>query len=240
MSPERRRRRRPVALSTRSRPLGGAAEIDIEADIEPPAAASVAPAVAVPSSPEERSGLRWIILAVVLLGGALAAFLVVGGRGSETAAGDSARDVKRAAARLDQIELMVLNGEFAKAREELAALRPQLDAGAAARADAIERRIAVLIALEVARKFEAAGDRGAAEKAYRDVLALDAGNAEARTALERLNPPPKAAEPPPEDEPRARPRPRHDKRGKPAGGKDPDPAPTKKDETDSIFLPTSK
>ncbi|MCY1006273.1 hypothetical protein OV079_12020 [Nannocystis pusilla] len=151
------------------------------------------------------------------------------------------------AARLDQVDALILDGDFGKARQELEAVRYQLHTvpNGESRASAQERKIAVLIGLQVARQFEQAGDKGAAEKAYRDVLALDGGNAEARAALARIQAGPKAGEAEVVEEPRpkAKPRPKTGE-GKPAAKAESKPDDRfklpAKNSGSSIFLPTSK
>jgi serine/threonine protein kinase len=223
-----RRPRHPAA--TLSRTGSGAERVSF--DVDDPRSSITA---ALPTKPRGRSK-RWLALA----GGAAvvtAALVVALLRGGD--AGDANElDATQVAARLDEIDAWIRDGNFSRAREELEALRPQLDkvTNGSSRASAQERRIAVLIALEVARQFEQSGDRGAADKAYRDVLVLDPSNAEAREGLARVSDSPKAEV---DEEPRPKPRPRPRTAVKAAEARPDAAAPAKKHE-DTIFLPTSK
>lgn len=232
------RKRRQSAVVTRS--VSGA---DLTLDGEGPSITAAMPT----QSPS--SATRWIAIAAAALA-ALAVVIVIrgGGAGDAPSAVTDKIDPSRVAARLDQVDARILDGDFGRAREQLEAVRDQLHAlpGGESRASAQERKIAVLIGLQVARQFEQAGDRGAAEKAYRDVLVLDGGNVDARAGMARVQAGPKLAEVVELEEPKPKPKPKP-KAGeaKPAtktGAAKADPKPDlpAKKSTDSIFLPTSK
>ncbi|PCC66921.1 Protein kinase domain-containing protein [Nannocystis exedens] len=235
------RKRRQSAVVSRSVSAADLAQLDGEA--EGPSITA-----AMPTEPRT-SSTRWIVMGAGALAAVVAAALMFGGGGSAAnASEEEGADAARVAARLDQVDALILDGDFGKAREALEAVRYQLHAvpNGESRASAQERKIAVLIGLQVARQLEQAGDKGAADKAYRDVLALDAGNAEARAGLARVLAAARTTEAEAPEEPRAKARPRPKSGdGKPvtkASEPKRDDAfklPAKKNE-DSIFLPTSK
>jgi eukaryotic-like serine/threonine-protein kinase len=240
------RKRRQSAVYSRSVSAVDMAELDVETE---------GPSITAAMPTQERSGAtRWIVIGAAALAAVVVALVMFGGgAGTPASAGDPV-DARRVAARLDQVDALILGGDFGKAREELEAIRYQLHEvpHGESRASAQERKIAVLIALEVARQFEQSGDKGAADKAYRDVLALDAGNAEARSGLARVNAAPRQIEVAPEEDPRpkVRPRPKSSGDTRPSPSTPASKAPeTKPDNTfkmppktggDSIFLPTGK
>lgn len=217
---------------------------------------SAQPVLVMPPPPSSSPWPLFVGIGVLVLG--LVGFLAFGGgsgpsAGSEGAAASNV-DERKLSARLDQVDQLILSGDFPKAQAELAALRPAVSQipKLATRAQEAERWLGVLIGLEVARKLEQAGDRAAAEKAYRDVLLLDASNAEARSGLQRVTEAPSQPETPPDvEKPKPRPRPKDGKTdAKPdtkvdtkktdaPKGEDPFTLPTKKKD-DNIFLPTGK
>ncbi|MBZ5712647.1 serine/threonine protein kinase [Nannocystis pusilla] len=244
----RPRKRKSSAVYSRSVAAAELGDIEVEA--------AEGPSITAAMTTEPRgSSTRWLVLGAAAVAAVVLAVVLLGGGGEAPATGTTAVDAARVAARLDQVDALILAGDFGKAREELEAIRYQLHEvpHGESRASAQERKIAVLIGLEVARQFEQSGDRGAAEKAYRDVLALDAGNAEARTGLSRLGTGPRPAETAVEEEtrPKSKPRAKTGSEGKPMTTPPP-PSKTaepKRDETfklppkknaDSIFLPTGK
>ncbi|WP_434415106.1 serine/threonine-protein kinase [Nannocystis pusilla] len=235
------RKRRQSAVVSRSVSAADLAHLDAEAE---------GPSITAAMPTERRgSSTRWIVMGAGALAAVVAAVLMFGGGGkAANASEEDGLEGARVAARLDQVDALILGGDFGKARAELEAVRYQLHTvpGGESRASAQERKIAVLIGLQVARQFEQAGDKGAAEKAYRDVLALDGGNAEARQALARVQAGPRAAEVEValEARPKAKPRPKTGESKPAAKAAEPKPddrfkLPAKKSES-SIFLPTSK
>ncbi|MFZ6179550.1 serine/threonine protein kinase [Nannocystis pusilla] len=234
------RKRRQSAVVSRSVSAADLARLDGEAE---------GPSITA-AMPTERPGssTRWIVMGAGALAAVVAAVLMFGGGGkAANASEEDGLEAARVAARLDQVDASILDGDFGKARQELEAVRYQLHTvpNGESRASAQERKIAVLIGLQVARQFEQANDKGAAEKAYRDVLALDGGNAEARAALARIQAGPKAGEAEVVEEPRPKSKPRP-KTGdvKPAAKAESKPDDKfklpAKNSGSSIFLPTSK
>jgi serine/threonine protein kinase len=160
-------------------------------------------------------------------------------------------DERRVAAQLDQVDALILSGEFDRARKELDALGPALDLPKfSSRAGQQRRRIAVLVGLEVARTTEQRGEMAAAEKAYRDVLVLDSSNAEARNGLARTVAATATPEPGPDPTPKTRPKPHGTKKTDKPETKTETKAATKAEDSgllipgkkkdDAIFLPTGK
>ncbi|WAS98754.1 serine/threonine protein kinase [Nannocystis punicea] len=235
------RKRRQSAVVSRSVSAVDLAQADAEAE---------GPSITAAMPTEPRRSMTGVIaIGAAALAAVVVAVVMFAGGGERAPKGVDKVDAARVAARLDQVDAWILDGDFGKAREELEAVRYQLHVlpNGESRASAQERKIAVLIAVQVARQFEQANDKGAAEKAYRDVLALDGGNAEARAGLARLQSAARVVEVDVPDEPRPKPKPRPKAGdGKPPATKATD---SKSDETfklppkksdSSIFLPTGK
>ncbi|MCY1006277.1 protein kinase [Nannocystis pusilla] len=156
-------------------------------------------------APEPDSGARsWVLIGgavvAVLLGGVATAALWNGGSTTTPVVGTGVTEEKRMAAQLDQVEREVLGGEFDKARRHLDGMARDLEAYPTLkrRAEASLTRIAVASTLGLAQRLEKEGNVEAALSAYRDILAIEAGNAEANSSIARLT---AASEPPPPPEP---------------------------------------
>jgi serine/threonine protein kinase len=245
----RRPRRRTVGIT----PALGTPALGITATQPGLRSSGTADALDITMEPERGAPWPLYVLGAIAVAAAIG-FAVMrssdGGDGPGSAA--PVVDERRVAALLDQVDALILSGEFDRARKELDALGPALDLPKfSSRAGQQRRRIAVLVGLEVARTTEQRGEMAAAEKAYRDVLVLDSSNAEARTGLART-----AATTAPPTEPVADPTPKT--RPKPHGTKKSDKPETKaetkaetkpedsgllipgKKKDDAIFLPTGK
>ncbi|MBZ5712644.1 serine/threonine protein kinase [Nannocystis pusilla] len=151
--------------------------------------------------------------AAVLIGGVVAAVVWGGGGATTPVVGTGVTEEKRMAAQLDQIEREILGGEFDKARRHLDGMARDLEAypSLKRRAEASLTRIAVASTLGLAQRLEKEGNLPAALSAYRDILAIDAGHAEAKASIARLEAESKPPEPASTPEPAGQ--------GKPAAGK---------------------
>lgn len=100
-------------------------------------------------------------------------------------------------AKLDEAEKLADAGDFDGAEKALASLRGQLAEQPALRGqvERLDKKIEVGRLLAAARKLDEAGKVGAAIAAYEDVLAAEAGNAEARERLADLRIEPAAEQP---------------------------------------------
>jgi len=161
-----------------------------------------------PPAPARSWGLVIGAAAAVLIGGVVAA-AVWGGGSSAPVVGTGVTDEKRMAAQLDQVEREILGGEFDKARRHLDGMARDLDAypSLKRRAEASLTRIAVASTLGRAQQLEKEGNLPAALSAYRDILAIEANNTEARSSIARLEAETKPPEPVAEPEPSGQGRP---------------------------------
>ena len=176
----------PITASTgRARPRNRVAQ---------PRPITLPPGAMVTAPPQTEGGRLWLVLA----GGVLLALLGLGGyllsnagRGTETSPDAPVLDERRLSARLEQVEVDLLGGEFERARAGLDAAEaslvgvPQLRS----RADLLRRRLDVATTIATAQALEKDGNTAAALSSYRDALALDPNHAEARASLARLSAP---------------------------------------------------
>ena len=145
-------------------------------------------------------GGNWglVIGAVValLVGGLITALYLAGPRDAPTAvvagagkSGGTLPDRAGTESILDQAEGDVHAGEFEKARISLDAAAADIDAfpPLKARAQRLRDRIAVARTFASAQRLEKDGNRDAALNAYREILVLDPGHVDARTAVARLS-----------------------------------------------------
>lgn len=217
------------------------------------------PPTAMVVPPPAEGGRLWLVLA----GAVLLALLGLGGyllahAGRDTGAGSDppVLDERRLSARLEQVEVDLIDGEFERARAGLDAAEVSL-AGAPqlrSRADLLRRRLDVATTIATAQALEKDGKTAAALSSYRDALALDPNHTEARSALARLSAPATATTTAPTrpQRPRGEPRPGETKRlVRPVEGlteviapAKPEPAKPPDDgllgdgrEDDSVFLP---
>ena len=151
-------------------------------------APTAAPApVVTPEAPVRRGGGLFVGAAVAILLGAGAAYYILNRPAAPPAAPTmSAAEV---AAVLDRAEAAIIARDYDGATRELDHVKAFLKdhPAASARHDRISERLVVGRLLLTADKLANEGNRGAAIAAYKDVLARDATNAEAREALARLN-----------------------------------------------------
>ena len=168
---------------------------------------ATAPLAAVPEVPTG-AGRLWLVLAgvvLLLLIGIGALVFSSGNRGKVANSGPTEFDERRLGARLDQVEVDILAGDFERARADLdlaqseAAGIPRLRT----RAEALRQRMTIAMTLVAAERLEKEGQIEAAVGAYQQVLMLEAGHAEARAAIARLRTP--APEPTPTPTPIPRP-----------------------------------
>jgi len=98
-------------------------------------------------------------------------------------------DQGRVAAVLTQVEADIMDGQFDRARTNLdaAAADIALFPALQARADRQRDRIVVATTFASAQRLEKDGNRDAALNAYREILVLDPGHVDARTAVARLS-----------------------------------------------------
>jgi hypothetical protein len=91
---------------------------------------------------------------------------------------------------LDKIAQLIDEGKLPQAERKLESAEEEFarDPELSDRADELRSRLEVMKALASARKHERDGDRISAVKGYRDVLALDAGNEEAKQRIKGLYP----------------------------------------------------
>ena len=148
------------------------------------------------ASPRGNWGLIVGAVAALLAGGLLAAVYVLGGpkevapaaavAGVNPAASAASR--ARVAEVLDQVDADILSGEFDKARGKLdtAAREIEADPDLKNRAARQRDRIAVATTFAAAQRLEKEGKTAAALGAYQDILAIDPGHVDARTAVARL------------------------------------------------------
>jgi len=165
---------------------------------------STGPLPIVPAEIPAGGGRLWLVLAgvvLLLLIGVGALVFSSGSRGKVATAAPSDLAERRLGARLDQVELDVLAGEFDRARTDLdlaqgeAAAFPRLRA----RAEGLRQRMTIAMTLVAAERLEKEGQIEAAVGAYQQVLHLEPSHAESRAAIARLRAP--AAEPEPEPTP---------------------------------------
>lgn len=173
--------------------------------LRPPSQASVADPVstiitleaATVASPRGNWGLIVGAVAALLAGGLLAAVYVLGGPKdvappAPSVAGRSpgamAADRARVAEILDQVDGDILSGEFDRARGKLdtAAREIEADPDLKNRAARQRDRIAVATTFAAAQRLEKEGKTAAALGAYQDILAIDPGHVDARSAVARL------------------------------------------------------
>ena len=172
-----------------SMPQSAAADADPVSTIITLEAASVA-------SPRGNWGLILGAVAALLAGGLLAAVYVLGGPKDAPPAptvagplpGVSAAERARVAEILDQVDADILSGEFDKARGQLdtASVQIESDPTLKNRAARQRDRIAVATTFAAAQRLEKEGKTAAALGAYQDILAIDPGHVDARSAVARL------------------------------------------------------
>ena len=148
------------------------------------------------ASPRGNWGLVIGAVAALLVGGVITAVYLGGSRDTPAAVvaapgrpGSPVPDRAATEAVLDQAEGDVLAGEFEKARIALDATAADIDAfpPLRARAQRLRDRIAVARTFASAQRLEHDGNREAALNAYREILTLDPGHVEARSAVTRLS-----------------------------------------------------
>ena len=180
--------------------------------IAQPRPITLPPSAMVVSPPMAEGGRLWLVLA----GGVLVALLGLGGyllsytgRGTEAGPEAPVLDERRLSARLEQVEVDLLGGDFERARAGLDAVSADL-VGAPllrSRADLLRRRLDVTTTIATAQALEMDHKTAAALSSYRDVLALDPNHAGARAALARLSAPTTTPTPTRAQRPRGEPRP---------------------------------
>ncbi len=144
--------------------------------------------------PEEPQGARvWLFLAAAVLLGlvGVGGYLLTWDESNTPADASTQKteaEEQRLIAQLDQVEADLLEGYFDRARTNLDEIEPKFARWPAhkSRADGLRRRLLITVALDNAEYIEKEGDVAAAVSAYRDVLALDSANSEARAAIARL------------------------------------------------------
>ena len=236
----------------------------------PPGSLSLAPAIpheshstiitleaATVATPRGNWGLVIGAVAALLVGGVITAMYLAGPRDAPAPVvaapgrpGAAVPDRAATESILDQAEGDVLAGEFEKARINLDAAAAEIDAfpPLKARAQRLRDRIAVARTFASAQRLEHDGNRVAALNAYREILALDPGHVEARSAVARLDAKPVAPTTPGEPAKTSHARPTTPKKsGKsepatpatPASQPEPTPSPTPPVQDDP-FLSTKK
>ncbi len=187
--PTTRNRNRPLTRPPGSLTLAPAAPLESHSTIITLEAATVA-------TPRGNWGLVIGAVAALLVGGVITAVYLAGPRATPgpvvAAPGRTGAAIPDRAATesvLDQAEGDFLAGEFEKARINLDAASAEIDAfpPLKARAQRLRDRIAVARTFASAQRLEHDGNRVAALNAYREILALDPGHVEARSAVARLD-----------------------------------------------------
>ncbi len=215
--------------------------------LRPPSVASVADPVstiitleaATVASPRGNWGLIVGAVAALLAGGLLAAVYVLGGPKDVAppvpsvagrSPGVTPAERARVAEVLDQVDGDILSGEFDRARGKLDTLAREIEADPDLKNRAARQRdrIAVATTFAAAQRLEKEGKTAAALGAYQDILAIDPGHVDARSAVARLRESTKPAVPvPPTPIPGKTP----SKRGGPGNAKPVDPGPAPVDTT---------
>ncbi len=145
-------------------------------------------AVTVSDPPKRgRSGVILLGASFALLLGAGIAYMYLGG---DKTPQPEVQTMDEATVRtsLDRAEAAITEGDFRAATRELDATKAYINAYPAeqARAERIRELLIVGQLISTARKLEGEGNSGAALATFKDVLARDPSNAEAREALTRL------------------------------------------------------
>jgi serine/threonine protein kinase len=215
--PTTRNRNRPLTRPPGSLNLAPAAPLESHSTIITLEAATVA-------TPRGNWGLVIGAVAALLVGGVITAVYLAGPRdapgpvvAAPGRAGAAVPDRAATESVLDQAEGDVLAGEFEKARINLDAAAAEIDAfpPLKARAQRLRDRIAVARTFASAQRLEHDGNRVAALNAYREILALDPGHVEARSAVARLDVKPVGSTTPSEPAKSSHTRPTARKSGKP-------------------------
>jgi len=144
-------------------------------------------AVIVSNPPKRgRSGVLLLGASFALLLGAGIAYMYLGGEKEQPEV--KTMDEATVRASLDRAEAAISDGDFRAATRELDATKAYIDAYPTeqARSERIRELLVVGQLISTARKLEGEGNDGAALATFKDVLARDPSNAEAREALTRL------------------------------------------------------
>jgi serine/threonine protein kinase len=139
-----------------------------------------------PMSAPRRSGAVFVVAALAIVAGAAAAYVIVT-RPPEPTVAPQVLALAEIRAILDRAEAAIDSKDYETATRELDRVKSFVGAHPPeqSRFDRVSERLVVGRLLMTAEKLESEGNLGAAIAAYKDVLARDATNEEAREALAR-------------------------------------------------------